>query len=320
MQKRPWTSTKESSTYNVSVCAQDFLRHHLVTRILATVSGTLIVLCSWGVAEPLRIAAWNLEHLNADGSEGCIDRTAADYELLKQSVRKQQFDVVAFQEVKDLAAAEKVFSPTEWNLELSKRPQQEPTLECFDKPGRFRQHIATGFAIRKGIDYERHNDLKKLGLGHDFHRWGTDISIKSDSILRLLNVHLVPGCWSNTEDEDEAKDTECANLRTQFEILVEWRDARLDANESFAIVGDFNRRLALPKDWAWTMLDTKDQNLKLLTSAGGSKCHPLFSEFIDHIVVGDLTGALLVKNSFREGPRIADHPDHCAVFADFELQ
>lgn len=291
-----------------------------MTRLLATISSTIIVFCSWVAADPLRIATWNLEHLNADGSEGCIDRTAADYELMKEFVRKQAFDVVAFQEVKDLAAAETVFPPSEWNLELSKRPQQEPTLECLDAPGRFRQHIATGFAISKGIDYERHKDVKKLGLGHNFHRWGTDISIKSDSNLRLLNVHLVPGCWSNVEDEDVAKETHCANLKTQFEILVEWRDARLDANESFAILGDFNRRLALPKDWGWTMLDTKDQKLELLTSAGGSRCHPLFSEFIDHIVVGDLKGSLLLKNSFREGSRIGEHPDHCAVSADFELQ
>lgn len=280
----------------------------------------MVVLCSWAETEPLRIAAWNLEHLNANGSEGCIDRTAADYELLKQSVHKQEFDVVAFQEVKDLAAAEKVFSPAEWNVELSNRPQQKATLECIEAPGRFRQHIATGFAIRKGIDYERHDDVEELGLGHNFHRWGTDISIKSDNSLRLLSVHLVPGCWSNTEDEDEEKDTHCTDLRTQFETLVKWRDARLDANESFAILGDFNRRIALPKDWGWTMLNTKDQKLDLLTSVGGSKCHPDFAEFIDHIVVGDLNGSLLVKNSFREGPRIADHPDHCAVSADFELQ
>ncbi|MCY3540388.1 MAG: endonuclease [Gammaproteobacteria bacterium] len=291
-----------------------------MTRILATTSSIVIMLCSWMEAEPLRVAAWNLEHLNADGSEGCIDRTEADFTLMKQSILEQEFDVVAFQEVKDLAAAEKVFSPTEWNIEVSKRPHQEPNMECLDALGRFRQHIATGFAIRKGIDYERHDDVKSLGLGHNFHRWGTDISIKSGSNLRLLNVHLVPGCWSNTEDEDEAKKAQCADLRTQLEILVEWRDARLDGNESFAILGDFNRRLALPKDWGWTLLNTKDQKLELLTSAGGSKCHPSFSEFIDHIIVGDLNGSLLVKNSFREGPRIADHPDHCAVSADFELQ
>lgn len=320
MVKRMRTSTKESSNYNIICCVLHIFRHSFVIRFLASISSTIMVICSWAVAEPLRIAAWNLEHLNADGSEGCIDRSATDYELMNESIREQAFDVVAFQEVKDLAAAKRVFSPTEWNLELSKRPQKEPTLECLDAPGRFRQHIATGFAIRKGIDYKRHNDVKKLGLGQNFHRWGTDISIKSDSNLRLLNVHLAPGCWSNSEDEDEEKDSHCADLKTQFEILVEWRDARLEANESFAILGDFNRRLALPNDWGWTMLNTKDQKLERLTTAGGSQCHPLFSEFIDHIIVGDLKGSLLVKNSFREGPRIADHPDHCAVSADFELQ
>ena len=279
-----------------------------------------MLLCSWSVAEPLRIAAWNFEHLNADGSEGCIDRTDEDYELLRQSVRKQKFDVVAFQEVNDLAAAETVFSPTEWNLEISKRPQREPTRECYDSPGRFLQHIATGFAIRKGIDYKRHTDVKELGLGRNFHRWGTDISIESESNLRLLNVHLASGCWGSREDEDEGRATTCANLRTQFETLVEWRDARIGANDSFVILGDFNRRLAVPQDWGWTMLNTKDRTLELLTTAGGSKCHPRFTEFIDHIIVGDLTGSLLVENSFREGPRVADHPDHCAVFADFELE
>lgn len=292
----------------------------MVKLLPATITGGAALLCSWVIAEPLRIATWNLEHLNADGSEGCITRTEDDFERITRSIQKQNFDVVAFQEVKDVAAAQKVFPATTWNIEMSNRPQQESSLECREAPERYRQHLGTGFAIRQGIKYERHDDVKELGLSNDFNRWGTDISIKLGSSLRLLSVHLIPGCWSGAEDQDGAQNDACTNLRKQFEILVEWRDARLRAEESFVILGDFNRRLALEEDWGWMMLNTRDKKLKLLTSAGSAKCDPYFPEFIDHVVVGDLTQSLYVGNSFLEGPRIAKHPDHCAVSADFELQ
>lgn len=288
--------------------------------LFATIVGSTVLVCSWVLAEPLRIASWNLEHLTADGSEGCITRTEDDFELLKQSIKEQNFDVVAFQEVKDVAAAQRVFPADEWNIEMSTRPQKEPTLECREAPERFRQHLGTGFAIRQGIEYERHVDLKSLSLGNDFNRWGTDISIETGSTLRLLNVHLVPGCWSSTEDQDNTKNDACTNLRKQFENLVEWRDARLDVEESFVILGDFNRRLAVQQDWGWMMLNTNDKKLELLTTAGAANCDPHFPEFIDHIVVGDLTQSLYIGDSFVEGPRIADHPDHCAVSAKFELR
>ena len=291
----------------------------VVKPVTVTIAIGAVSLCSWVIAEPLKIAAWNLEHLNADGSEGCIDRTAADFEQLQQSIHKQDFDVVAFQEVKDVEAAETVFPSSEWNIEMSTRPQAKPTLECWDAPGRFLQHLGTGFAIRKGLDYQRHEDFKKLGLDDGFQRWGTDISIIGDSSLRLLNVHLISGCWSEEQDEDEAKVSECASLKTQFDTLVDWRDARIDAEDSFLILGVFNRRLALEDDWGWKMLQTPDRKLRLLGSAGSSTCDPQYPDFIDHIVVGDLNQSLYVGDSFLEGPRIADHPDRCAVSADFDL-
>lgn len=288
--------------------------------LTATILGSTVLACSGVVAEPLRIASWNLEHLNADGSEGCINRTDDDFERMKLSINRQNFDIVAFQEVKDVAAAQRVFPADQWNIEMSTRPLQEPMLECVEVPGRFRQHLGTGFAVRQGIDYERHPDVKSLGLDNDFNRWGTDISIKLGPKLRLLNVHLVPGCWSSAEDQDIAKNDACANLRKQFEILVKWRDARLNEEESFVILGDFNRRLALQQDWGWMMLKNKDKRLELLTSAGTANCDPRYPEFIDHIVVGDLIQSLYIGESFRESPRIAEHPDHCAVSAEFELR
>ena len=288
--------------------------------LTATATIGVLSLWSWVIAEPLRIAAWNLEHLNADGSDGCIDRTEADFELLKQSIQTQNFDIVAFQEVKDVKAAETVFPATDWHIEMSTRPQTKPTLECWDSPGRFLQHLGTGFAIRKGIDFERHGDLRELGLEDRFQRWGTDISVNTtDLSIRLLNVHLISGCWSDEQDQDDTKANECINLRKQFDTIVDWRDARIDAEESFVILGVFNRRLALKDDWGWSMLQTPDQKLQLLGDVGTSTCDPRYPDFIDHIVVGDFTQSLYIGDTFLEGPRIADHPDHCAVSAEFDL-
>ena len=271
------------------------------------------------MTEPLRIATWNLEHLSANGDEGCISRTAEDFEIIKRSIDLQDFDVVAFQEVKDQTAAEMVFPTTDWNIEMSSRPHQKSTRECMEAPGRLIQHLGTGFAVKKGIEYDRNKDSRTLNLNNPFERWGTDISIRAKTNLRLLNVHLTSGCWGSDQDKDDEKRSKCVNLKKQFDILSKWRDARIESEESFVILGDFNRRLAVPDDWGWNMLNTSNQSLQLLTSAGGSRCHPIYPEFIDHIIVGDLTQSLHVGDSFLEGPRVADHPDHCAVSAEFNL-
>ena len=148
-------------------------------------------------------------------------------------------------------------------------------------------HLGTGFAIRKGISYRRHGDLADLGMGNPFQRWGTDITVRADGReLRLLSVHLASGCWGRKQDGESRRRKTCAILRGQMRSLRAWTDARRAEGAAFVILGDFNRRLALPGDWAWRLLSPPGAPLSLLTRGVASRCNPRYPDFIDHLIAG----------------------------------
>ena len=273
---------------------------------------------SAGLAGELRIAAWNLEHLDDGEGDGCVGRSGADYAALARRIEALDADIVAFQEVENATAAHRVFPEADWHVEVSARPPMERSRACWDRPEANLGHLATGFAIRRGLAHRRNRDLEALGGRDAFQRWGTDITvIAGDRELRLLSVHLKSGCWGANQDGQNKKKEVCATLRGQFEQLRAWADARSEAGTAFVILGDFNRRLALPEDWAWRLLSPPSAELHLLTLGMSSGCDPRYPAYIDHLVAGGGAEAILVEGSFREAPREAPHPDHCAVSAAF---
>ena len=271
-------------------------------------------------AVQLRIATWNLEHLNDTDEAGCVPREQADYDAIADRVREIAPDVVAFQEVENMDAALRVFPAARWRVEVSMRPvpAAEPR-ECWRLPGKYVHQLATGFAIRKEISYQRNEDLESLGDPPPHNRWGTDITVAlGDRQLRLLSVHLKSGCWSAEQDSDESRTQTCATLRDQIFELRAWADRRVDERTAFGILGDFNRRLAINDDWAWGVLSPETSPLDLLTADIETQCDPRFDEFIDHIVLDPAAAELLVPESTREWPRHDAHPDHCAVSTDLQ--
>ena len=275
----------------------------------------------------MRIATWNLEHLNDENGAGCITRDQGDYEAIAGQIREIDPDVVAFQEVENKDAAHRVFPKADWWVVVSNRsaPLQEPR-ECWEISGKYLHHQATGFAIRKraGLVYERQPDLESLGGDpSSFQRWGTGIIVTlGERSLRLLSVHLKSGCWSSSQDRSKSERTvaSCATLTEQIGILRDWADAREQDGIAFGILGDFNRRFAVEDDRAWTTLSPGSSPLELLTADITYDCAPRFDEFIDHIVLDADAVALLVPNSTHEWLRDTLHPDHCAVSADLQMQ
>ncbi|MYG80721.1 MAG: endonuclease/exonuclease/phosphatase [Gemmatimonadetes bacterium] len=275
---------------------------------------------SAGPAAELRIAAWNLEHLDDTDGAGCVGRTGADYAVLQRRIAALGADIVAFQEVENAAAAYRVFPESDWHVEISGRPPMRNSPDCWDRPGVRLGHLATGFAIRHGIAWRRNADLKSLGGADPFQRWGTDIPVTAGGVdVRLLSVHLVTGCWGAEQDREPRREETCAVLRGQIERLRAWGDARQAGGMPFIVLGDFNRRLALPGDWAWRELSPLSAPLRLLTRGEPFGCDLRFPAFIDHIVAGGGAEAMLAASSFREWPREAPHPDHCALSAAFRL-
>ena len=280
----------------------------------------LVLFAQAGHTGELRLVTWNLEHLNDTDDAGCISRQQPDYDSIARQVEDLGADIVAFQEVENVQAARRVFSEGEWHVEVSTRPSTGLGRPCWDRPEARLGRLATGFAIRKSLAYRRLPDQAALAAGNPRLRWGVEISVsEGNNELRLLSVHLKSGCWGAKEDESGKRTAVCAVLRRQMESLGSWAEARRNESTAFAILGDFNRRLALPGDWAWRTLSVPSASMHLTTEPGASRCDPRFKEFIDHIITGGGAEGMVVPNSFREAPRRGSHPDHCAIVVDISM-
>lgn len=264
----------------------------------------------------LRVGTWNLEHLDDSNGEGCVGRSNDDYVALAQRIEDLGLDVLAFQEVENLAAARRVF-PEKWNIEISNRPIVSGP-PCRENRNNRLGHLATGIAVRDGLEYHRNPDLMDLDVGHPSRRWGTDITIIVDNEeLRLLSVHLKSGCWSKHQDTNESAKTACTTLREQILVLKKWIAERHEDEQSYVIVGDFNRRFTAPEDWAWELLTGKVSTLALASNTKMSICNPKYPLFIDHIIFDSATNVTMEPGSFEEVGRVGKHPDHCAISARF---
>lgn len=279
-----------------------------------------LVFTSPVMALELRVAAWNLEHLDDANGAGCVGREDDDYTALGERIDVLGADVIAFQEVENSAAAARVFDAERWNVEVSSRPSTGYGRTCSGRSQERIGHLATGIAVREGLVYTRNPDFSALAGGNRFLRWGTDITVtRGGESLRILSVHLKSGCFGAAEDDNASDRASCATLRRQMEDLVDWIAARREAGDPFVIAGDFNRRLAVPGDWAWALLTEDAPALSLPTAGRISRCDERRPEFIDHLLFDADTRVSMALDSFAAGERSAPHPDHCAVLAHLRV-
>ena len=166
-------------------------------RALVGLLAMVFVLAS-AEASDLRIAAWNLEHLNDRRGEGCVERTEEDFDAIARKIEALGADVVAFQEVENAAAASRVFSPAKWNIVMSSRPDTGEGPACYDRPEGRVQFQGTGIAVRRSVAHRRGTDFSSLAGGNPFLRWGTHITVgrgerKAPRPLRAPQVRLLGG-------------------------------------------------------------------------------------------------------------------------------
>lgn len=266
----------------------------------------------------LKIASWNMEHLaEADGS-GCRPRTPADYAAMRQYLADLDAHVIAFQEVESKAAAERVFDPAAYTVVIEDRQGSGSGGACRGLEGLTINAQRTGFAVRKDVPFERQPDLTALQLGDPVLRSGVDLILRprGGEPIRLLSVHLKSGCSSG--DRNEA----CPVLFEQVPVLERWIDERAEEEVRFAILGDFNRRLAMLNDVVWADWDDDAPAHADLALASGDRtaaCNPRYRDFIDFIVLdrratADFTG---FEEKTFEGDGLSDH---CAIAATVNLR
>lgn len=266
---------------------------------------------------PLRLATWNMEHLAAADGSGCRPRTGADYAALRAVADQLDADVIAFQEVESEAAAQRVFDPARYTIAIEARTGSMERSECRGLAGQYLNRQAVGFAIRRGLELERHRDLATLQLGDANLRSAVDIEVGrvGGGRVRLLAVHLKSGCASGTSNDA------CPTLLAQVPILEAWINARAADGESFIVLGDFNRRLAVRGDVVWADLDDAQpaaSDLFLAAGDTGAACDPRYSAFIDHIVASERSRSAIrdfTEWTF-EGARLSDH---CPVSVTFSM-
>jgi len=158
----------------------------------------------------LKLATWNLYWLDSDLGDGEVRRAERDYQRLRRYARRLDADVVAFQEVEDERAARRVFEPDRYAVVLERRQGEQ----------------RVGFAYKRalaarGVSVRRNPDLEALDVGGLRH--GVDITlVASGRELRLLNVHLKAGCYSDAARDARA----CRKLKAQLGPLERWIDAR----------------------------------------------------------------------------------------------
>ncbi|MGB0135421.1 MAG: hypothetical protein WBP53_16435 [Dokdonella sp.] len=266
--------------------------------------------------QTLKIATWNLEHLAQSEGAGCRSRDASDFLELQHYVDELDADVIAFEEVENAAAAARVFTPDRYTIVMSGRPESKRRGYC-NRRGGIGSELRSqkvGFAIRKGIAFTRNADLSELALGNPDLRWGVDITLLGASPLRLLAVHLKSGCSAGSERES------CTVLFRQIPVVEQWIAARESEGVAFAILGDWNRRIALSGDSVWAeLVDGRSGGAMLFNSAEGrgANCKQRFPDFIDHIVLDARAADRRIPGSFEEftyGVPEDKHPsDHCPI-------
>ncbi|PSU35512.1 endonuclease/exonuclease/phosphatase family protein [Photobacterium lutimaris] len=196
----------------------------------------------------LTLTTWNLNWLTDEepkkkGQPRVPARTHNDYQALSDIINEISPDILAFQEVADRQSISKVIPLSKYQIEFSNRKDTNND-EIWPQ--------FVGFAIRKELKYQRHPDLQQLDVwNNQYLRYGVDISLfqQGKPSLRLLAVHLKSGCYSNRH-----RNKNCTVLKKQFEVLKNWIAKRQEQQQSFIILGDFNRRLANKGDNFWNKL------------------------------------------------------------------
>ena len=284
----------------------------------------------------LVLAAWNIEHLAADADRGCRPRDAGEYKAIRRYIEQAGAHVIAFQEVENLRAAQKVFPEPDYDIHISERPTLE-FPQCYDV-ARKRLMQRTGFAVRKdigarlGLEVVRQPDVRELQGPHDSGRWGVHLVLQPVAAagaamqpLHLLAVHLKSRCTYQPLTGKKARD-DCRILHEQVEALVRWINERARFGQDFIIAGDFNRQLDQLSDEAWLLLESGagarsyvDLEKALHGVRHPRPYNPKYPFAIDHIIYNRALDDMVVEYETFFDVRADPYSDHLPLFTVFDL-
>ncbi len=277
------------------------------------ITATLLVFCSASFAQnSINVSSWNIEWLSEQG--GNVPRSEKDFEKLTYYMDKTQADVLAFQEVANASAIQKVIGD-KYIVYLSDRADSTNRHLQFKDSNQY-----TGFAVRKGISVIDEPDFA-ISQGNSKLRFASYIVLNPNQAVEthLLSVHLKAGCsgaYRNNRD--------CEIVKQQGQALATWIKKREAAKQRYVVLGDFNHNLAYEGDWLWdtisqnsdATLKTKNTNAecKVRSNRNPKKTHQ-FRSLIDHIIVSNnLKASTAVQTTFKTQDVLEYKlSDHCPV-------
>ncbi|MEZ9503866.1 endonuclease/exonuclease/phosphatase family protein [Vibrio sp. 10N.286.51.B11] len=274
------------------------------------------LLSSQTFAEPLTISSWNIEWLSTNEAVNKFSdkRDQADFDKLATYFQSLDADVVAFQEVDNVNAIQRV-AGDQYKILMSDRALSKNSNRQFKEVNQY-----TGFAVRKGVALTDYADFLLETTSNSKLRFASYIVVETNfKPIHMLSVHLKAGCSGAYKSNRD-----CSRLKEQAQQLNKWIKQRERNNEDYAILGDFNHNLAYSRDWMWKELSQyTDAQLatrktradcKVRSNRNNYRTHQ-FRSVIDHIVVSESLNASPAKQKVFETQDVLDYKlsDHCPV-------
>ncbi|MEZ9365205.1 endonuclease/exonuclease/phosphatase family protein [Vibrio sp. 10N.286.49.E11] len=274
------------------------------------------LLSSQTFAEPLTISSWNIEWLSTNEAVNKFSdkRDQADFDKLATYFQSLDADVVAFQEVDNVNAIQRV-AGDQYKILMSDRALSKNSNRQFKEVNQY-----TGFAVRKGVALTDYADFPLETTSNSKLRFASYIVVETNfKPIHMLSVHLKAGCSGAYKSNRD-----CSRLKEQAQQLNKWIKQRERNNEDYAILGDFNHNLAYSRDWMWKELSQyTDAQLatrktradcKVRSNRNNHRTHQ-FRSVIDHIVVSKSLNVSSAKQVVFETQDVLDYKlsDHCPV-------
>ena len=190
------------------------IKRNLITSV--PIIGLCLISFSGLQAQEIRFASWNIEHLAEENGTGCVPRHDSDYLKLQEFAIGLNADVVALQEVENLAAVARIFPENNWNIILSMRPASR-TYSCRGSGSESTQQ-RVAIAIRKGLTYKNLWSFEELAIKREGLRYGVQIRILGEiDTVDVMAVHLKSGCF--IDDFSSSERSACEVLEKQVPFL-----------------------------------------------------------------------------------------------------
>ncbi|WP_315855381.1 endonuclease/exonuclease/phosphatase family protein [Vibrio hangzhouensis] len=264
----------------------------------------------------LTLSTWNIEWLSSTPSQKIPQsrRSAQDFQALSEFYTTLSSDILAFQEVDDIEAIQKVVG-SGYHIYLSDRALPSNQRLQFSELNQY-----TGFAVRDTLQVTDRPDFP-LTEGQRLRFASSLQVIHKGQIIHLLSVHLKAGCSGRYINNHS-----CRTLAQQGRALNHWLTQVEQRGESYIILGDFNHNLAFRGDWLWTTiteglassprLTTKETQAvcKVKSRKNPDKTHR-FRSLIDHIIVSPDVGSTTAIQNPMPTEQVLGYQmsDHCPV-------